>query len=210
MRIAPLSCPAAPLWVVLGLAALLAGCREPGAPSPDAEPGDSTRAVQVGRAAGAAVDSALAAHPAAEVPGTYTLAFCRAPCAPGDTARAHAAGTLTLLPGLPVLDGVYAPYALNGCFRLRAKDNRLGTLAGLPPADRLHWWRRSDGVVMLTLARSPDAAYDVDVAVTPAGLVGAGSVRVFRGQTPPTRDYVAGRRTGPPDSTACAAGVGAP
>jgi len=143
------------------------------------------------------------------VAGTYRIAACRQPCAPGDESQAYVVGEVVLFDSgegtvSPRHHGL--PFGLppNGCYRLRKLQDAKDSYLGIDSQAGLHWDRDSSGTVTFALFRSPDAAYNVEAVVREATLTGVGTssgAGVVSIDGPD--DYVVGRRIGPPDATVC-------
>lgn len=170
--------------------------RVPGAPTPSAR--DAFRIATAAARRGDAVT------------GTYAFAVCRGgrACRVDAPDGAYAAGTLVLLPaadaarhGVP--DAEWEG-AANGCFRVALRRDPGHTYLGLTPAGGVVWRRDATGAFAVHLYRSPDAGYELRAVVLADTLVGVGaSWGAGAAAIVAPDDHVVGRRTGPPDPTAC-------
>jgi hypothetical protein len=94
------------------------------------------------------------------------------------------------------------PTVLNACFVL---DRTAGapTYAGVERAGITQWRSDSTGTIRITLFESPDAAYVARIVVGRGRMSGTGrSVMAGHGDVFP-RDFIYGRRIGPPQRARC-------
>lgn len=135
---------------------------------------------------------ACAQPPVSRVPGTYETTICRGPCG--------ARGSRVLATGKVVLeDPKNTPAALpNACYVL-ARPDRAGTYAGITDPGTTRWTPGRDGLISISLFRSPGAGYDAKLSVTADGFRGRGTARGVG-----AADSIVGRRTGPPEPGLCA------
>jgi hypothetical protein len=137
--------------------------------------------------------------------GTYEIAVCRTSCSLQDTAAAYAVGWLILLDDPNAAENRNPRHRhKNGCFDfpklLQLEDTYL-----LKRGGRVAWARDSTGAIGFSLFATADAGYGVRVRVVNGVLEGTGISWGAGAAAIPNapRDYIVGRRTGPPDRSRC-------
>jgi len=95
---------------------------------------------------------------------------------------------------------------LNACFVLD-RTHHAPTHAGIERAAVTTWARDSTGTIRTTLFQSPDAGYVASFVVDQGSISGTGRswLAPERGVFP--RDFISGRRIGPPDRERCVRGI---
>ena len=128
-----------------------------------------------------------------EIPGTYSVTACSAPCATADTALVVANGIVVLI----------ADHT--GCFDLTRRQEYASYLA----LSRHGYTRWSAPVgtdsLGFTTYRSPDAGHQIRAVRTDSGFVGLGhswGAGVAYVDVPD--EFIMGHRIGPPDPNRCA------
>jgi hypothetical protein len=160
------------------------------------------------------------AQPAPVVPGTYKIGVCPGPCN-GDSADVR--GWLIITEGQidtsafsgkerrTLLDNsmslLHPNLKPNACFVLETVKRDTKLLAGLIKVG-LTRWDYADGVLSVTLYRSPDAS-SVAAGVVNGDEIVAGETEEarIRGSSRFRRSFLAGRRVGDPDLEVCRQGV---
>jgi hypothetical protein len=137
--------------------------------------------------------------------GTYEIAVCRTSCSLQDTAAAYAVGWLILLDDPNEAENLnYRHQHKNGCFDfpklLPLTDTFLQKRGG-----RVAWASDSTGAIRFLLFTTADAGYGVRVRIVNGVLEGTGISSGAGVAAIPNapRDYIVGRRTGPPDRSRC-------
>lgn len=155
------------------------------------------------------------------VSGTYKILFCERGCVYGDSTRAYTKGFLVLLEDSILrsrLNGEQrAAYdkgssrdlpheSPNACFMLVTSSSQ-GAVSGALPLGFSRWTRSADGVIKLTLYRSPDSGYSIQLEQRDGRWVGVGEywTSISSSQPPPV-DSVSAKRIGDAQIRNCRVG----
>jgi hypothetical protein len=137
--------------------------------------------------------------------GTYAFQLCRERCAARDTAGSYLSGRLVLIDSTLGKRPFLQFESANACFEFRSGPIRADSYAGIQRAGLTHWKRLSaSGHVKVTLYRSPDAGYDISVALSGRDLKGTGgSWGAGAAEIHAPSDSVLAQYIGPPDVEWC-------
>lgn len=147
--------------------------------------------------------------------GTYDLLICSEACSVDAPEKVLISGHLVLLPytfsrpELELLDpreGMsVSPHELSACFTLSLLPGRSFTGYANTRHPAVTGWTYQNQRVHLSLYRSPDAGYEVDLSPSDGLYTGTGMSWGAGAADPkdPHIDYVLARRTGPADISQC-------